>query len=485
MAELIVSEMHAKKAAKKASIVSIPVGYFIASELAFIASILIAIKYDIGWDEQFDQGTWLVLGGFSLWIPTSALILPIMIIIRCYAVVNLKRLTVSTSQSPENSLIFTEKLYLFKKSKTVEIKQNAIRFIKIKRETWDTKYIWIIFISFHLIYMLTDGFTLLTNPHLFGDGIDNALTYTLAGVLDIVIIVFLIFTPQTLIEVHTDDEIYKFVYFAREHNQSLFNKLEEILGMHPSEKDDLWEPFNISRKNRAPRLEFIIGVFFILTAALSKIFQIFAGDPLRSVLYFSGIIFILYSCIYELSASSSPGKIALIRNQTKNWMIYRNSMTFGRSAYLIKNESKSPLKPELQLVKLDIVRIVPIVLTPLITGWTLGAWFRFLPSSPEFAYFGVFSALNIILSLFVLALIMLFAIRVYETYLPPEKWGDEMIQMPRLYLNEHEGMANSKPIGKIRAITSNMNKKLKKQLIIRSGLILGLSLVGLICAYIF
>ena len=155
-------------------------------------------------DALFWWGTWFVLGGFTLFIPTSGVHLLFGIGLVVGLIFSVKQTHI---HSTAEKLSINDQKVLGKKDR-VEITRSEIESITIESHSVGKRIWWLLPIGLHIAYMLTDGLHLLTNPHNFGYGLVNGWLYVVTGIIDVGLLGLIFLSKDILIKIETVSHLY-------------------------------------------------------------------------------------------------------------------------------------------------------------------------------------------------------------------------------------------------------------------------------------
>ncbi len=375
--------------------------YTLAIHIIIAFSIYTGVKYGTTFGEIMGEGTWFVLGGFSLWYVLSALTLPFAAIMFLYVL--LTRRWIRISGKGEN-LTFHERYLYLRKSHT-EIPKNQIVSIKLSEGYLGVKYLWILPFGIHMIYVLTDGIMLLSNPHTFELGIVNAWMLIASGVVDFIVLLFILIPGKNQLEIRTNSEIFRLKYCTWAHNKDLNLEIREILGLKAPilEKDQenletdykKKEPESITNRTLNDQIvqekiflskQILLGALCIIIALWSRAFNRFAGAPVRVLLYLNGIVFIVSSLKTEPNTESRARRTQILtKNRTNTLLLEKDGVSSRNTIRLYGLNPRDPERVyfDLKAKKVNFLEAALVPLLSLVLGWSMSAWFRFLPSNND------------------------------------------------------------------------------------------------------
>ncbi len=457
--------------------------YMIAILSAVFFSIYSGVKFGLEMGGVISEGTWFTLKGLSLWFPTSVLILPLIFLMFLYVLFSVRWVTI---QKEEGSYSVKEKYLYFRKQKT-QISEEKVQYIKFSQGHLGPKLAWIILFGAHMIYILTEGLHILTNPHVFGYGIMNGAFFLTSGLIDALILKLILVPGENLLEIHTKDEIYKLKISYWKSNKDIPQKIKQIFGLNKKEnlkKAEITSP-KLSLNNISLSKYIVLGIMFIIIGILSTSLDIFAGAPLRISLYYLGMIYITLGYNLNPNSKKKARKTKVIQDREGKELFMRRKGT-GRDVIEYYRNPTSPKENEIDSAirtkTMNWLETILVVITILFLGWTLSAWFRFLPSP---------MTLQGISTLMVLGTLILLGVLIDAVISPQHNImvgsGDKKryIELPQVKipeLNKKHDILQGSPIKNWLATWKAIWEKQKKTVILRTGTILAVFGVGIVIA---
>jgi hypothetical protein len=301
--------------------------YLISIGLIIVFALYTYVVYGIGWIDIFPQGTWLILGGFSLFYPTSGFQVLCGIVLLIQMIGSAKSLHITANDDQIN----VQERYKIGFKSSFAVKRSSIARISMETGGPGKKIWWALVWGLHIAYILTDGVFLATNPFVFGYGISNAWLYIVTALIDLVILILILWSNELILAIETTTNLYHLTITADA------GTLTEVLGMKS-------ENTTLQSKNQT----FLsLGILFLAISILTRWFNVMYGTPVRLMIFLLGMLLVILGW-----------KHPIIRNTVINSseVIAKKNRFTGYSLLWI----------------LSVILLVTV-------GMTLGAWFRFLP----------------------------------------------------------------------------------------------------------
>lgn len=248
--------------------------YLIALAFITIFAIYTYIVYGIGWIDIFPQGTWLVLGGFSLFYPTSGFQILCAVIIGIQMFFSAKKITIT----PNNDIINIQEQYKIGFHSEISIKRKELARVSIEAGGPSKRIFWALVFGLHIAYLMTDGVFLITNPFVFGYGVSNAWLYITTALLDIIILILILWPNELILDIETTS--YFFHYEITADSGDLYT----LLGV--DNKGTMKQPD--AKKN------VVIGILFLVIAVITRALNVALGTPVRLPVFLLGIILLIW-----------------------------------------------------------------------------------------------------------------------------------------------------------------------------------------------
>ena len=351
------------------------IGWCLAA--AFSVSMVLVYGISIG---ETHLGTWLVLGGLSMWFPLCGFIFPVVSFLFLSIILSARNVRVSRDG---DAITFRERFTLCpcrKRSNT--IRQDEIASLKCKQGHVGINYLYVVALVSHMIYVWNAGFHLLTNPHVFGLGIPQGIFLVLAGVLDLVLVLLIVVRGDERMEIRTTsgDMLVQKTNIVGNRDEMLADILA-MLGVDEStpEGQNSLERVERNRPRLAPAV--IAGAIFLGVALTSHVFKFFAGEPLRYALYLlAAVLFIKASKTTRVFPGRQPAA-RIVTGDGGTLSITKEHSLARETVYLkATGEGTGEHSFETRAMPLSPLEVVLLPALALVTAMTVSSWFRFLPS---------------------------------------------------------------------------------------------------------
>ncbi len=383
--------------------------YLIAIHLAVIYSIFGYLRYGFSMGVDLQEGTWFILQGFSLWVPASLLVLPLIFILILIVLISRKWVQIRSDQT---ELTVIED-YIIGKTES-KVKYEDITSIQLTSGFLGVKFVWVLLFGAHSIFLLTDGILFAFHPHAFGLGPQQGWFYILGGLVSLAVLLLIVIPGENLLRVETKDDIYKLYFSIWQRKQAdLYEDIKSVLGLDEnnlegksvvvSEKSHLESENQLSEKSRT-RISptFIIGLLYIAIAIGSRAANFFAGTPLRLILYLLGFITVLQA-LKDDGVNHAKYLEKNDRVNTPTTMVFEEA-PLRKRATLLNDQSTADLLSRIYPKTLNHFEALFLCLACLFLGWTVTAWFRYLRGLEGL----VWSSVGMVLLTLILLLFLLF-----------------------------------------------------------------------------
>jgi hypothetical protein len=351
----------------------------LALTLACIVIVYTYIEYDAVSVGLFERGTWLILGGFSLFFPTGGFLFIMGIPMFIGVVGSINQIEIQKEQS--DRLVIRERRFgLILKSTNFDL--NSVKLIKLEVGRFGIKMIWVFIFGLHAIYLLNDGLHLITNPFLFGYGTENALVFIITGIVEIMMIIIIIFPGEEHLEIHTNTEFHLLRFHIWRNKSELIYSINSILGIQKTQKDVIasQSPKSITfvPKHSQTAIKYLVyGLVFWIIAIISRILNFYAGTPLRLALYFIGWFAILYGIKFLSNKKEKSEILGETDEEGNKKMIFHIYGKMYQSHVSYKKPDKAMNLESISPRPMPFVLLTGIIITLVLIGWTFVAWVRF------------------------------------------------------------------------------------------------------------
>ncbi|MCP4762792.1 MAG: hypothetical protein GY870_13520 [archaeon] len=426
--------------------------------ILLVTAIIQFLEFGGNFENENAEGCFLFLGGPSLFYPTSLLTILFIIPIIFYIITSIKKITMCE----------TEHFYAIREKRVLvdfitEIPKERIIGIFLTNTKTGTRFLWIIPFGIHMWYLGQDGLFYISNQFAFFRGYRTGFYYIFQAIIDVIVLSIIIFKQRTHLEIHTDQKQYEMRFstpFSRRKTELIYQKICILFKMSQENKKCREKTFNnmYSEILNHPRL--ISGVIFTIIAILSRLFQVFASEPLRFVLFIGGIILIVKGIKEELPISLIDN-FNILDNSIENIFEYKK---FG-FLYNISNFSdptNRKIKNSNTLQPTDLFDNLILILAPLFITMTISTDLLLIPITLNSGFFIIIS-IQIIGSFIILSLIV-------WIYLKPQK----ILIVEHLFRKYNIHLKQSKRDG------MKLSKYGKMQLIIRLSILLFSGILGIL-----
>ena len=277
-------------------IVSYPVSRFIAGLLLVLLGLVSLLLFGASTGTDYVYGEWLFLGGFSLFYSTGFFPLIIGLIILVFSIFIFMKLKITRMQ---DKLVFDE--MRFPRAMSTEIPLDQIEAVRLSNANPGPRYLWILVFIIPSYFLYVDGFSFLFNPTTFGVGELVGYAYIVSASVQVVCMLLLIFQSHYIIDVMTKDRLYELPFYPI-NLKSVTNTNIKFILQFPTSRPDLDD----SSEKMAPIMQagdlkrLLCGTFLVVLAITSRIFYFWAGEMLRFVLLFAGILLVTDSIKNDL-----------------------------------------------------------------------------------------------------------------------------------------------------------------------------------------
>ena len=352
------------------------IGWVLAIIFSFVAAYFHGIT--IG---ETHLGTWLVLGGLSMWFPLSGFILPLLIILIISILGSARRITFTEQ---ETEVIVEEKFLVFPMKKTREVIQKSeIKVLKGQQGHVGINIVYVVFFLLHLVYVWNAGIHLLTNPHVFGLGVPQGIMLIVAGIIDLVLILAFLIPGDERIEIqtHENDQLIHKMNLVGNRTETL-NQILQKLGIAEEESQSVSDTPELQQGPLKCSIPVIVGVIFFIFALLSHIFKYFAGEPLRYVLYLLAVILIVKGLKSEQIVAPKESTSEILVDQRNQSLLVTKKSTLAKESVFFRGDDVNTLQHEFKsgLISLHPLEVLFFPIVALLTTMTITSWFQFLPA---------------------------------------------------------------------------------------------------------
>jgi hypothetical protein len=306
--------------------------------IAFIQYIEFGIEFNI----ENGEGNWLFLGGPSLFYPTAVIPLLLTVLILIYSIGSWKTIDIRYNIS---DLILTERKCICPwKTQQVKIQIHEIHHMNLSNAKISPQYLWIFPFGIHIWFLGIDAIKYLTNPFAFDRGYVTGVFFLIQVIADIIAIVVLIFHAPMYMEIYDSHQKITIREFVRDKSGRLYDQLLAFVDDVSTSNISI----DIDRRNLKSKIlsqpkfyknKLVTSLIFFSLVLISRVFIIYAGEPLQMALTFTGVLIIIR--VFAESTQNILDNILVNENGPKNSLIsskYRQYWTIG----LMKDANSIP-----------------------------------------------------------------------------------------------------------------------------------------------
>jgi hypothetical protein len=385
----------------------------IAAMLMIMMSIVNLIVFGVELTGENHVGNWLVLGGPSLFYPLSVLPLFFAVGLLLYSMFSSAIITFSKSKN----FFFIEE-HRFMAPWLTEIPRKDVRAIRLSNGHTGAKYLWIFVFGLHMIWLYVDGFHFLLNPFAYGAGIQAGIYYITTATVQLIVLLILTLRTQLFLEIITEDKRYELQIALPSSMPNVRGAIEEILEIpalnHHNKRfqkyrvdldAEIHHDGKLKRRFVKDWRNIFAGFAFFLIALFSQIYLIYAGDPLRLVLYMFGFMLILKG--FKEDFSSPRLKFGAVFDEPTKSLYFRKEWAWFNTVYKFLNCEPANVKYESRVQKLGFFETMMGLIIPFILGMDIAAIFIFVPYMPQFAKMRLIHVAGLILIMGLLFLVII------------------------------------------------------------------------------
>ncbi len=384
-----------------------------ASSRMFSAIILLimvfamALKFGVKLTEENHLGSWFVLGGPTLFFPTS--FFPAIISIGLVGYVFLSSSVITFSR--------TEHFYCIEEYRVMapwktEIPIQDVKAIRVTNANTGPKFLWVVIFVPQIYYLYTDAFHLLLNPLNFGNAFMNGTVYLISGTVQLIVLLILLLKTQTMLEIATDEKYYELQFAPPAMMPIIRNAIEELFGIPAlTEHTKKYQLTNLEPnqdENDEDRLnkliiqdwtQLVFGFALFMTAFLSQISSVYLGEFSRLIFYMFGIIYMVRG--YKSDFSSPRSKMVIFHNKNKNELYIRREWAWLNEVFKFTNISKEHYSMQFWIRKLDFWDVLASILIPFALGFSSGLTVPYaIPGTPSSLFPLLHFGISLIIILF-------------------------------------------------------------------------------------
>ncbi|MFX0099353.1 MAG: hypothetical protein ACFFCS_07200 [Candidatus Hodarchaeota archaeon] len=264
-------------------IVSFPHSRFISAILLLLMSFVSFLYFGVELGHSGLTGTWLFLGGLSLWFPTGMFPLIFGTVLLIFSLFSFVKIKIDRT---DELLTITESR--FPRGMITEIPMDKIKVIHNTNKKTGLKFLWIFAFIISGVLLLIDGYSFLLNPNSFGTAETVAIAYLISGYVQLFVMVLLVVSSQHVTEIVTDDKVYEFQYFPSTYAH--LKKATLDLMLNPREERVFENEIKTPIRQRSDLKRVLLGSFLIVLGIICRIYHFYAGEILRFAMFVGGTI---------------------------------------------------------------------------------------------------------------------------------------------------------------------------------------------------
>jgi hypothetical protein len=450
---------------------SFPASRLIAGVTMLVMSIIYSNVYGLGMGEN-NVGNWFTLNGLTLWYPLGGIPFIAGFGLIFYFIISKKWIRFSRSEH-----LFVIEEFAFAPLIT-EIPRKEVRAIQFINNYSGSKYLWIIILGMQIVWVLVDGFSFLLNPFAFGNGIFAGIAYVITGIIQFVLLIYLLISRETELLIITNEKRYQLVFSPPGSKGKIQNAILNLFEMVPEvSRNGEQTQFNDIKLQSAQIREYsniIAGIFFIILACISITFRFYAGDAFRMILFLSGIYLLVKGFKHDFLS-----KKAQMRLGYDGMRIYFHRKSFWMHESNRIDATSGEFKIVIRPVRLQFFDIILMIAIPFIIGITLAGFYRFVPMESTVWYIGVG---YIIISSILLTIVTHILIHPLTSLIIKTPSIQTVINFPSITTSDAEpGRGRGKGVvGSIFENYIDIWRNQKKTVILRMIMILGALLLGIV-----
>ncbi|MHA1683729.1 MAG: hypothetical protein ACTSUE_22515 [Promethearchaeota archaeon] len=231
-------------------------------------------------------GTWLFLGGLSLWFPTSLLPFIVGIFMLVFSLFPYFKVHIHRDDE-----LFTFVDIRTFGGKVVETKNDDIDYISLTNRETGPRFIWIFVFIIPIVFLYIDGFSFLLNPNTFGEGFTTATAYITAANVILFVLILILFWSHHIFRMVTKDHVCDQPLFPASFSQDRKLRLEKMTYPRVDRAFTKVSEKVIKQPKNFKRIG--LGLLFIYLGIITRIEYIYASEMLRFVFIITGLILLV------------------------------------------------------------------------------------------------------------------------------------------------------------------------------------------------
>lgn len=307
-----------------------------AAAILILLAVVNATIFGVDLTSENEIGSWLVLGGPTLFYPTS--VPPLVVAVGLVGYVVVSSGVVVVKRTPH--LVIVERYRgLGLVPWATEIPRDRIRAALVTNAKSGARFLWCFFFLLHGGYLAVQGSALVFDPNAFGMAFVGGTMYWIQALVDFAVLALLLLRHQTLVQVHTDEKRYEMQFAPPAATPVITRQLERVLGVPvaSSKRDAMHQKReagsevgreagseagkeataeeSLAAPRTAPgtRLRAFhrvgFGACLVILAVLTRVFSFYAGQALRFAFLITGTILLVKGFKQDFSSPRDPFQV--------------------------------------------------------------------------------------------------------------------------------------------------------------------------------
>lgn len=314
----------------------------VAAVLLLLVAVAGYILFGVELTSENDVGSWLVLGGPSMFYPTSVLPLVFSVGLFLYSILSSAIVTFSQTKH-----FYVVEEYRFLAPWITEIPRDRVRGVYFSNCHTGAKLAWVVPFLVHAWWLVVDGVSFF-NPASFGQAHLVGGFYLFTAAVDVLVLALLLFKHGLMIQIHTDEKRYELQFSPPAATPSVVTLLEKMFGIdvqrsRPPRRRKLGKDDKTGAEEGARFLglardyhRLLAGITFVALAAASRIWHFYAGELLRFALLTWGTTLFVKGFKEDFSSPRNPlvlkERVGVDLQVRRRWVWYSETHRFLRSA---------------------------------------------------------------------------------------------------------------------------------------------------------
>ena len=365
----------------KSSILSIPGTRFIASILLLSLGVISYLSFGLGFSDKGKVGLWLYLGGPSSFFPTGFFPMIIGLVLLIYALFGVKGIIFDRN---ENDILLIRERRILGEIVT-EISIKDIKSARITNARIGPRHMWNVIFFFQIWLLYIDGFSFLTNPHVFGNGIVVGTIYLASATVQCIVLGLLVLSKKHLLEIITEEKVYELKFEAKTRKYAKLLSLDKILGISKIQSNNKHlAKDNHNLKPHMPKFRLLFGIGLLTLAIVSRVAWVYTGYLMRLILIFASSILISEGMASDFPGIGGRNEATQIKIQDNT--LYRINRGSRYDQLFIKNNRARGQNIVDKPKKLEIVDHLIAIGIPLVTGYDVSGALMLGMTAYEFTW---------------------------------------------------------------------------------------------------